>query len=116
MKITPRKNTQIKRFAMLMILGALGAAAATAVARADGTLTPYEERFGDSIEQALCEYIDNVGVTNESMTEAVKIIYSHTPANVDETDAVDIINYVVATYCPNHWRELVSFGEGYRHA
>ncbi len=30
------------------------------------------------------------------------------------TDAVDIINYVVSSYCPQHWPALVAFGEGFR--
>lgn len=113
---TPMHNRTIKRIAMLIALGALGMAGSIAVARADGYLTPQEQRFGDAIEQPLCEYIDNAGVTTTSMTGAMRIIYRNTPASMDMSDAVDIINYVVSTYCPEHWDELVSFGEGYRHA
>lgn len=116
MKITPQNNRTIKRISILVILGAAIAASSTAIARADGNLTAQEQRFGDAIAGSLCSYIDTAGVTTSSMTEAMRIIYRNTPANVDVSDTVDIINYVVSTYCPNHWRELVSFGDAYRHA
>lgn len=116
MKITPQNNTTIKRISILIILGAAIAASSTAIARADGILTAQEQRFGDQIGSALCSYIDTAGVTTASMSEAMRIIYRNTPGNVDLTDTADIINYVVSTYCPNHWAELVTFGDAMRHA
>lgn len=106
----------IKRLSILVILGAAIAASSTAIARADGNLTAQEERFGDQISEALCSYIDTAGVTTSSMSQAMRIIYRNTPSNMDYSDAVDVINYVVSTYCPNHWAELVSFGDAMRHA
>lgn len=114
MKITPQTNTTIKRFALLVIFGAMVACSGTAIARADGVLTDQEKRFGDGISTALCDYLDTAGVNNTSMTKSIEIIYTHTPSYMDMTDAADIINYVVYNYCPSHWSELVAFGEGAR--
>ena len=116
MKITPQNNRTIKRVSILIILGAAIAASSTAIARADGNLTAQEQQFGDDIAQSLCDYIDVAGVTTASMSKSMKIIYQHTPASMDMSDAVDIINYVVSTYCPSHWAELVTFGDAVRHA
>lgn len=116
MKITPQDNRTIKRISILIILGAAIAASGTAIARADGNLTAQEQRFGDQIAGALCSYIDTAGVTTSSMMNSMRIIYENTPGNTDYSDAVDIINYVVSTYCPNHWAELVTFGDAMRHA
>lgn len=111
---TPMKNITIKRIALLISLGAIAMAGATAVARADGILTTQEERFGDAIAGPLCDFIDSAGVSSSSMSDAIRIIYQHTPVNMDMTDAVDIINYTVYNYCPSHWKELAAFGEGAR--
>lgn len=116
MKITPKFNLTIKRISMLIILFSAALIAATGIARADGNLTLQEQHFGDSIAGSLCSYIDSAGVTTSSMTRAMQIIYDNTGSQVDMSDTVDIINYVVSTYCPDHWRELVTFGDAYRHA
>lgn len=86
----------------------------SAPASADGYLTPQEQHFGDEIADSVCRFIDRLGVNAVSMEQAVEIIYTHTPASMDMTDAADIINYSVYTYCPEHWGELVAFGEGAR--
>ena len=86
----------------------------SAPATADGYLSPQEEAFGDAIAVELCKMIDRIGVNNMSMSEAMEIIYVNTPASMDMSDAVDIINYSVYNYCPGHWDELVAFGEGAR--
>lgn len=86
----------------------------SAPATADGYLSPQEEAFGDGIAVELCKMIDRIGVNNVSMSEAIEIIYVNTPASMDMSDAVDIINYSVANYCPEHWAALVAFGEGAR--
>lgn len=114
MKISPQTNKNIKRISIAIIVLSASLFGGTAVARADGILTPYEERYGDRVAASLCEYIDAAGVTTESMTEAMRIIYTNTPANIDMSDAVDIINYAVQTYCPSNWDDLVAFGEGFR--
>ena len=31
-------------------------------------------------------------------------------------DVADVINYTVANYCPQHWKELVSFGDAFRNS
>lgn len=110
---TPMKNTTIKRIAMLIILGALGMAGATAIARADGYLTPGEEAVGDSVSTGLCQHIAANGVTTNSMSIVFDAIYP-LPQIANGGDVADVINYVVSTYCPEHWRELVSFGDGFR--
>lgn len=94
----------------LMVVGVLLASPS----RADGILTAQEEAVGDSIAVPLCQFIDEEGVTQTSMTAAMTVLYRNTPQNMDMTDAVDIINYAVYNYCPSHWNELVSFGEGAR--
>jgi hypothetical protein len=99
---------------LVFLLAAIASFATPAVAHADGYLSPGEERFGDRISTALCNYIDDNGVNATSMYQAVRIIYNNTPANVDASDAVDIINYVVEIYCPDHWNELVAFGNAMR--
>lgn len=105
----------MKKSLTLALPSAIAAALlSSAPASADGYLTPQEEHFGDAVAESVCGYIDNVGVNATSMAEAIKIIYTNTPANMDMTDAVDIINYSVYTYCPGHWDELVAFGEGAR--
>lgn len=83
-------------------------------ASADGYISPQEQNVGDAIAESVCSYIDRVGVNAKSMFDAMKIIYTNTPASMNMTDAVDIINYSVYTYCPEHWAELVAFGEGAR--
>ena len=93
---------------LLMVAGVLLASEA----KADGSLTPQEEAFGDQVSTALCDYLDSAGVGRDSMYTAMKIIYRNTPDNIDLTDSVDIINYAVYNYCPQHWAELVAFGEG----
>lgn len=113
---TPMINHQIKLISLLLIVLSAVAIAISAVARADGALTSQEQYFGDQISKPLCEYIDTAGVNNVSMNVAISIIYRHTPTNMDASDAVDIINYVVFTYCPDHWGELVAFGDRYRNA
>lgn len=110
----PRSNTIIKKFSLLVIVVCTTIITATGVARADGNLTSQERFFGDEIAGTFCDYVDSAGVTNASMSEAMRIIYTNTPANMDMSDAVDIINYVVSSYCPQHWPALVAFGEGFR--
>lgn len=94
----------------LMIVGILLAAPS----KADGYLTPQEEGFGDGVASTLCNYLDSAGVNRNSLYSAMQIIYENTPASMDLTDSVDIINYAVYNYCPGHWNELVAFGEGAR--
>lgn len=113
MKITPRKNQQIKRFALLIIFGALVAAGSTAIARADGYLTPGEEQLGDAIGPSLCEYIEANGVTTQSMYRVFDIIYPSREI-ADVSDVADVINYSVYNYCPEFWRELTAYGNGVR--
>lgn len=113
---TPQVNLFIKRISLLIIMISAAVIAATGIARADGTLTAGEERFGDEIAVPLCDYIDTAGVTEQSMMTSMKIIYRHTPGYMDMSDAVDIINYVVENYCPSHWNDLVAFGNRYRGA
>jgi hypothetical protein len=116
---SPRINTTIKRFSILVIMISATIIASLIVsgkAYADGYLSPSEESFGDSISGPLCKYIDRSGINEGSMTEAMRIIYTHTPAHMDVGDAVDIINYVVYTYCEEHWNSLVAFGDSYRGA
>lgn len=113
---TPMINHQIKLVSLLLIVLSAVAIACAAVVRADGILTPQEQRFGDALSGTLCDYIDSLGVTDYSMMKAMEIIYRHTPSYMDETDAVDIINYTVESYCPEHWGELVAFGNRYRGA
>lgn len=112
---TPMYNSTIKKIAMLIILGALGMAGATAVARADGYITPGEEQIGDTLAVEMCAYINRGGVTTETMTTLYDAIYP-LPAIADGGDVADVINYTVSTYCPSHWRELVSFGDAVRNA
>lgn len=95
---------------LLMVAGVLLAAPS----KADGYLSPQEERFGDEVAGSVCNFIDNVGVTAYTLSEAMKIIYINTPSYMDMSDAVDIINYSVYNYCPEHWDKLVAFGEGVR--
>ena len=83
-------------------------------AHADGYLSPQEEYFGDAVAGPLCDYLDTAGINEGSMSTSMKIIYRHTPTNMDMSDAVDIINYVVDIYCPRHWNDLVAFGDKYR--
>lgn len=111
---TPRINHQIKIVSILIIFLSAISIASAAIVRADGYLTAQEQRYGDAVSGPLCEFIDNVGINGESMTEAVRIIYVNTPSNMDVTDAVDIINYVVDQYCPRHWPALAAFGDGFR--
>lgn len=94
----------------LMVIGVLLASPS----RADGIITADEEMVGDSVASTLCEYLDNNGVNRASLTAAMTVLYRNTPQDMDMTDAVDIINYAVYNYCPDHWDELVSFGEGAR--
>lgn len=95
---------------VFMVIGVLLASPS----KADGILTAQEQAFGDAVADTLCEYIDQAGVNQRSMSSAMKTIYEHTPNSMDLSDAVDIINYSVGTYCPGHWSELVAFGEGAR--
>jgi hypothetical protein len=114
---SPRINETIKRFSILLILFCsviIASVIVSGAARADGYLSPQEESFGDGVSGPLCDYLDTVGVNDESMTTSMKILYRHTPANMDMSDAVDIINYVVQNHCPHHWDSLVAFGEGFR--
>jgi hypothetical protein len=113
---TPTINRTIKRTAGAIFLATTVAVSVAAVARADGILTAEEKRFGDTVAGALCDYLDQLGVNEDSMYNSVKIIYQHTPNYMDTTDAADIINYAVYNYCPNHWSELVAFGAGARSA
>ena len=95
---------------LLMVAGVLLAAPS----KADGYLSPMEEQVGDVVAGSVCSYIDNVGVTAATLSKAMEIIYINTPSYMDMSDAVDIINYSVYNYCPEHWDKLVAFGEGVR--
>lgn len=95
---------------LLMIAGVLLAAPS----KADGYISPLEATVGDAVADSLCGYITRAGVTSSTMSTAMQIIYANTPASVDMTDAVDIINYSVYNYCPQFWDDLVAFGEGAR--
>lgn len=114
MKITPKNNMTLKRISILIILGAAIAASGTAIARADGYLSEEEQTFGNAVSSELCIYLDQNGVTFDSMYDLTKIIYENTSRRVDVSDSVDIVNYVVYEYCPRHWASLVAFGEGIR--
>lgn len=102
---------------MKLVIPAIAVAAlaliGAAPAHADGTLTASERQFADETEAATCRYLDAVGITKDSMTELVGDVYVYGPVT-NGGDAADIINYTVYTYCPSHWDELVSFGEGFR--
>ena len=101
---------------MRLVIPAAAVAAAligAAPASADGTLTASERQFADQTEAATCRYLDQVGVTQDSMTELVTDVYAYGPVT-NGGDAADIINYTVYTYCPSHWSALVAFGEGFR--
>lgn len=114
---SPRINQKIKRISMLIIFFSAAIIAGLIVAgkaSADGYLSPQEERFGDAIAGSVCRFIDNVGVNEDSMANAMQIIYNNTPPSMDMSDAVDIINHAVYNYCPQHWDSLVAFGEGAR--
>lgn len=104
------------RKSLLLALPFLASAAllSSPTANADGYISPQEQRFGDEIAASICQFIDRAGVNARSMAQAIEIIYTNTPANMDMGDAVDIINYSVYNYCPGHWGELVAFGEGAR--
>lgn len=110
---TPRINNTIKRVSLIVILLAAAVIASTAIARADGYLSPQEEYFADAISDDLCGYLDVAGVNEKSLTTIVYIIVDAAPY-FDGGDAADIVNYVVDGYCPWHWDALVAFGEGYR--
>lgn len=110
----PRSNTVLKKFSLLVIIVCAAIITATGVARADGYLTDQEEFIGNEIADVFCDYINTAGVTDNSTSEAMRIIYTNTPPSMDMSDAVDIINYVVSSYCPQHWPALVAFGEGFR--
>lgn len=101
----------------MKIIGVVAALlfAAPGVASADGYITPGEESLGDVMAESFCEYLDKNGVTMRSMTNAFDIIYRQ-PEVADGGDVADVINYIVYVYCPSHWDELVSFGEGFRGA
>jgi hypothetical protein len=112
---SPRINTTIKRFSLLVIMLSTAIIASLIVSgKAYADLSPGEQRFGDAVAAPLCEFLDSSGINEASLTKAVEIIYRNTPANVDVSDSVDIINYAVYNYCPNHWDNLVAFGEGAR--
>lgn len=102
---------------IVSVLAAAGLllAGAAGTAHADGYLTPGEQDLGDAIGPGLCDYIDSNGVTTTSLTRLFDIIY---PQRViaNGGDVADVINYSVQSYCPEHWRELVSFGSAYRGA
>ena len=82
------------------------------LARADGYLTPGEQQLASTVSPGLCAYIDSHGVTSSSMKTVFNAIY---PAQAigDGGDVADVVIYAVETYCPEHWRELLSFGSGY---
>lgn len=112
--MSPRFNFFIKRIAFVIAMVSVAMVGIAAVARADGNITPQEQAFGDAVAGSLCNYLDQRGITEDSMYDLVKIIYEDTPSYMDAGDAADIVNYTVYTYCPNHWPALVAFGEGYR--
>ena len=85
------------------------------VAHADNYLTPGEIALGDSVHNGLCSFIDQHGVNRASMAALIETLYE-SPDVANYGDSVDVINYTVKTYCPRHWGELVSFGEGARSA
>lgn len=110
----PRINKTIQRVCMLSILISTAAIGGAAIARADGYLSEEEQTFGNAVSSELCIYLDQNGVTFDSMYDLTKIIYENTSRRVDVSDSVDIVNYVVYEYCPRHWASLVAFGEGIR--
>lgn len=85
------------------------------VANADGYYTPGEKAVAAAMSDAICGYIDSHGVTMSSMTTVMRAVYQQDEV-ASYGDAVDVINYAVENYCPRHWQELVSFGEGIRGA
>ena len=95
-----------------MAFGGLIAASSTAIARADGVLSPYEEQLGDGIAVSMCDLLDTTGVTEDSMTVIVGIIVAK--AGLSPSNSVDVVNYAVKNYCPEWWPSLVAFGKMHR--
>ena len=83
------------------------------IAHADGTLSPGEEALGDSMGEAVCEFLDDQGVTTASMTDLFTVVFQQRAVRTPG-DAADVVNYIVYTYCHRHWKELVAFGDGVR--
>lgn len=83
------------------------------ISKADGYLTPGEQSLADAVASGICNYIDNNGVTISSMTSIFDVIYPQ-PEIANGGDVADVVNYSVKNYCPEHWRELVSFGSAAR--
>lgn len=94
---------------------AVGMLAGAGIAHADGYLTPGEQSLGDAMGDGICNYIDTNGVTTSSLTAMFNVIYPQ-PEIANGGDVADVINYAVDNYCPEHWRELVSFGSAARGA
>jgi len=110
---TPRINSTIKKFSLLIIVVSTTIMTATGIARADGILTDTEQAIGDDTGVSLCEYLDVAGVNNTSITKVIEIFHKNIPAMSGDNIA-DVVNYAVTNYCPRHWDSLVAFGEGYR--
>jgi hypothetical protein len=81
-------------------------------AHADDLSFP-EEALADSIGEAVCEFIDDQGVNTASMMDLFTVVYRQQAIRTPD-DAADVVNYIIYTYCPDHWKELVAFGEGVR--
>ena len=63
--------------------------------------------------EAVCEFIDDQGVTTASMMDLFTVVFQQQAVRTPD-DAADVVNYIVYTYCYSHWSELVAFGEGVR--
>ena len=110
-RITTRKVRQVL---LSILVGALigGGLMWLGIARAnaDGSLTTMEQMDGDRYHSIYCNVLDQY--PNE--IGAMAIARSIMSDGFDADSSVDVLNYTVSTYCPEHWQLLVNIGNKYR--
>jgi len=112
MYITTRKVRQVL---LSILVGALigGGLMWLGIARAHadpGTLTTMEQMDGDRYHTVYCNVLDQYP-TEDAVVAVVRSVMSD---GFDMGSAVDVVNYTVYTYCPQHWQLLVNIGNKYR--
>lgn len=112
MVYTPKTKRQriLARLALIILVIVAGIVAmliATPNAKADGILTDYEKRWGDSTAEITCEYFLVNGAVVESLFDVGLAISK--VADISLSNARDVINYQVATYCPEYIPAINSF-------
>jgi len=76
------------------------------------TITSSEQSFADQAWPATCGYLDQKGVTVDSVIFLIKTMYNS--GGIPLKDTPMVVNYIVWNYCPRWYPSLTAMGQYFR--